>query len=106
PVPGALAPGVPLPGGIADSLRPVWNWITTHLTLVISLGVLAAVVLISLGLLLTWVRCRATFVFLDNLSRNEAAISAPWAQYGRLGDSLFVFGIVLAAIALASYAAR
>jgi hypothetical protein len=97
--------GDPAPAGRADPLQPIWLWITTHLAVVIAVGALAAIILISLALLMTWVRSRATFIFLENLARNEAAIVAPWKQSKPLGNSLFLFWIALGAISLACYAA-
>ena len=85
-------------------LQPGGDWITAHLVFAIAVAALAAIVLILLGLLVAWIRSRATFVFLDNLAGNEAAIVAPWKQFGPLGDSLFLFWVGLGAIWLVCYA--
>ena len=92
-------------GSGADFLRPFWNWTMAHLAVTIAVGTMVAIVAISLGLLITWIRSRATFVFLDNVVKNEAAIVTPWTQYERLGNSLFLFWIALGAIWLACFAA-
>jgi hypothetical protein len=92
-------------GDGTDSVQPVWQWITTHLPWVIILGVVIAIAMIAVGLLITWLRSRAMFIFLDNLAENQAAIVAPWKQFKPLGNSLFLFYLILGIIALACYAA-
>jgi hypothetical protein len=38
-----------------------------------------------------WLRSRGTFLFLDGVARNRAAVSEPWREYAREGNSLFLF---------------
>ena len=79
-------------------------------------GLIGLAVFIGLLALLLWIGSRGTFIFLDATLRDEAAITEPWSDYQRLGNSLFVVrllymlvtgvltivgpGIVLAVIAL------
>jgi hypothetical protein len=57
--------------------------------------------LLALGviLLVYWLSSRGQFLFLDNVVRNRGAISWPWRNYARLGNSLFVFYLVYLLIA-------
>lgn len=64
------------------------------LKLMVCLG--AAYVVI--WLVLTWVGCRAQFVFLDNIVRNRAALAVPWQRYGRQGMVWFGFHLGLVAL--------
>lgn len=52
-------------------------------------------------LLLFWLGSRGQFLFLDNVVRRQAAIIAPWHEYRREGNSLFVFEILLFLISIA-----
>ena len=66
-------------------LHPAWG------ALLIAIVTVAVLCL----LLFVWLSCRGKFVFLDNLAREKAAIVEPWKRYGRLGNSLFAFGLTL-----------
>lgn len=90
---------------VEEVSQQVWHWITTHLPLVITVGVVIALIAIALGLLMGWLRSRAMFIFLDNLSKNQAAIVAPWKQFKSVGNSLFLFYIALGIIMFAIYVA-
>jgi hypothetical protein len=85
--------------------HPVW----------LALIVLSLLLLVAVGVLLTWLSSRGTFMFLDNVVRNSAEVGAPWTRYGTLANSLFLwrlcFGLaclgvilVLVAIALVGFA--
>jgi len=96
---GVGQPGGPLVNNDVD-FKPVADWIRSNLEF--SVGIAAAVVLIlvALSLLLTWLRARGTFMFLDGVVRDRGAVSKPWREYAREGNSLFrfliVFGLVMA----------
>ena len=92
------------PSAGTDTMQHVGHWIDTHLPLIITLSVVIAIMVIAVGLLMSWLRSRAMFIFLDNLSKNQAAVVAPWKQFKSLGNSLFLFYLVLGAIMLICYA--
>jgi hypothetical protein len=81
----ALAPAPP------DRFRQAMNWIQAHLGLAIGLLLAVVLITVSIGLLLTWLRSRGTFLFLDGVARNRAAVPQPWREYAREGNSLFRF---------------
>ncbi|MGA9116689.1 MAG: hypothetical protein WB626_07940 [Bacteroidota bacterium] len=63
--------------------------------------VAVAIALVLLALLF-WVSSRGKFMFLDNVVRDRSEVSAPWYEYRKEGNSLFlwhaVFSIVFAAL--------
>ena len=53
-----------------------------------------------IGLVLTWLSSRGRFMFLDGVVQNRGAVAAPWSEYRREGNSLFVFRFCLGIIAM------
>jgi hypothetical protein len=68
-----------------DQLGPAW-WS------VIGIGIL---LVIAIVVILTWVRARGHFVFIDCIVRNRGAIVQPWKEYRTEGNSYFVFSLLL-----------
>jgi hypothetical protein len=58
--------------------------------LVVGIIVLGTLIL-SLIIVLMWLRARGNFIFTDCIARNRAAIVDPWREYRREGNSYFVF---------------
>jgi hypothetical protein len=56
--------------------------------------------LIALGIFLTWVSSRGMFMFLDNVVNNRAKVTGPWRRYKALGNSLFFWRICFSLICL------
>jgi hypothetical protein len=56
--------------------------------------------LIALGILLTWVSSRGTFMFLDNVVNNRAEVTGPWRRFKKQGNSLFLWRICFSLIFL------
>jgi hypothetical protein len=75
---------------IIDQLGPIW-------LSVIGVGIL---VLIAIFIVLTWVRARGHFVFIDCIVRNRAAIVQPWNEYRMEGNSYFVFLLLVTLVIL------
>jgi MFS family permease len=50
-----------------------------------------------LGVILMWVSSRGKFIFTDCVVKNRGAISEPWREYRREGNSFFLFSLVVAA---------
>ena len=78
-------------GKIVDFLR---NPIVTAVVIWIVLCALIAWVMI------TWISSRGRFIFLDNVARERAQIGEPWRRYKHLGNSLFVWRLVVNALVL------
>ena len=68
-----------------EQLDPVW------------MGLIAVVLILAIAIIivLTWVRSRGHFVFIDCVVRNRAAIVEPWNEYRAEGNSYFVFALLL-----------
>jgi hypothetical protein len=81
-------------GGGGNEFEALKEWIQENLTLIISIVAGAVVVGCLLGLLLTWLSSRGKFMFIDGIVHNRGAVAAPWREYRREGNSLFVFQIV------------
>lgn len=91
PGPGPSVMPAEVLGSILDFLR---NPIITAIVIWVAILALAAYVLI------TWISSRGRFVFLDNVAHERAAIVEPWRRFKRLGDSLFVWRLVVNALLL------
>jgi hypothetical protein len=91
-------------GEFLDFPRRAWAWLTSHPGWFLAIGFIAVFVLI-LGAVLLWLSSRGTFMFLDNVVWNKAEVGAPWRQYARAGDSLFLWRLVFSVVALAIFAA-
>ncbi len=59
-----------------------------------------AVVLVMIVLFM-WVGSRGRFMFVDCIVHNRGAIEAPWREYRREGNSLFLWALLLTGISLA-----
>src|SRR6266404_1626642 len=70
---------------VMDQLGPIW------LTLI----VIGFFVVIAIFVVLTWVRSRGHFIFIDCVVRNRGAIVQPWNEYRAEGNSYFVFSILV-----------
>jgi hypothetical protein len=61
-------------------------------------ALVAVAFIIVFVIVITWVSCHGAFVFIDNVSRNEARITIPWKKYSAQAWNLFWF--YLAAVVL------
>jgi hypothetical protein len=64
-------------------LDPIW-WALIGLLVLVAL---------TIFVVLTWVRARGHFIFIDCIVRNRAAIAEPWNEYRDEGNSYFVFSL-------------
>lgn len=89
---------------VAGPIRDAWSWITHHPHLAALIGG-AAVVGITVALLLLWISSRAKFVFLDNVMNRRGHIAEPWRRFRSLANSLFLWRIGFFFISVALIAA-
>ncbi len=59
---------------------------------------------IALAVLLAWIGSRGRFIFTDCIVRDRGAIVAPWHEYRKEGNSLFIFTIFVGLFLLALFA--
>src|SRR5512140_3249928 len=81
-------------GEFINFRRTAWDWLMGHPALAIAIlfGVVAA---IAVFVVLTWASSRGVFMFLDNVVRGSVEIAKPWREYGKEGNSLFVWRLLL-----------
>jgi hypothetical protein len=63
---------------------------------------LLAFLLVVLFVVSIWVQSRGEFVFLETTARDRLAFWAPWREYSREGNSMFVWRLVLQSLGLVS----
>lgn len=80
---------------VMDQLGPVW-------LALIAVGILVAIAVV---VVLTWVRSRGHFVFIDCIVRNRGAIAQPWNEYRPEGNSYFIFSLLATLVILGVVAA-
>ena len=71
-----------------------------HAHLILAILVPLLLLMLALGIALTWVRCRGNFVFLDNVVTKNSAVVAPWQHTRIIGQALFRWTLVYALCAL------
>jgi hypothetical protein len=72
------------------------DWMPWLIPVLVALGVFILVLVV----VLMWLNARGRFIFTDCVVRNRAAIALPWREYGREGNSYFLFSLVVALLAL------
>jgi len=78
--------------------QDVISWIQSNLSSIIIIGVIVVVVIVALTALVTWIKSRGTFMFIDGIILNRAAVVEPWKSFRDLGNSLFGFWFLFAVI--------
>ncbi|MCB2220277.1 MAG: hypothetical protein KQI35_07785 [Bacteroidetes bacterium] len=69
------------------------EWLIDH-PVIATLIVFGIVFLFVIGIVLTWLSSRGKFMFLHNVVYDKAEVSAPWKQFSREGNSLFLWRLV------------
>ena len=70
---------------------------------IITIIVAVAIAIIALVVILMWLGSRFSFVFLEDVIKNDASIKAPFAANADVGNSYFRFNIVFITIFLAIF---
>ena len=71
---------------------PVW--------LIVLVITFLALVCIAVAVLFAWLRGRGLFMFTDCVVRNRPAVTEPWNEFRRLGNSYFLFSLLVTVVAL------
>jgi hypothetical protein len=74
--------------------------LTEHWRMILMIGAGALLVGIALGILFTWLSSRGKFMFLHAVATDRVEVKAFWHRFKELGDSLFIFRLVLGLIGL------
>jgi hypothetical protein len=78
----------------------VWGWLVSHPGVAILAATLAFLAFIF-GIIISWLGARGKFMFLDNVVRSQSRVVAPWYEYRKEGNSLFLFCLAWGFIILA-----
>lgn len=82
-----------------STLQNVRETVVAHAGIFGSLGLLALVLAAGVLLALLWIRCRGTFMFLDNVVRDRADVAAPWRAWAEPAHSLWWWSLAFYAAA-------
>ena len=86
---------------LAEVLRDAWTYIVNNLYWIVPVLIGAAVIILCLWLLFTWLSSRGEFMLLHCVSERKAEVSVPWTLYAQHANSLFLFRVVLGLITFA-----
>jgi hypothetical protein len=73
----------------------IGDWISGHLTLAVSIGLISLLLIIAFAALFQWLSSRGQFMFLDAVVHDRARIAEPWRRFRDLGNNLFLFRFLL-----------
>ncbi|MBN2091598.1 hypothetical protein JW964_18435 [candidate division KSB1 bacterium] len=74
-----------------------WYYDYSEWAALIIIGIVAVIALI---ILIIWLSSRGKFMFLHNVVNNSSEVSRPWHAYKKEGDSLFLWRLVFALVAI------
>lgn len=74
------------------------DYVMNNLNWLLPLTIVLVVFAIALGVVILWLRCRGSFMFLHCVALNKAEIAVPWNKYAAASNSLFAFRLVLGLI--------
>ncbi len=83
-----------------ESLQPAIDWYEQNKMMVISLGVVGALIVMIIAGLLIWLSSRGKFMLLDNVVHNRAEIAIPWRSQAAAGWSLFWWNAAFSIVSL------
>ena len=89
------------PYGEADFLdisRKVQDITGIDIGMIIAIGIVFFIAAVAVALVMLWLSSRGRFMFLHCVAQNKAQVKAPWHQYRRQGNSLFLFRLAVGAI--------
>ena len=87
--------GAETSGGLFDDPA---GWVSSHVGLVILLGLLLLLVIAAISLLVLWVNSRGKFMFIEAVANDTYEVKASWRRHRTLGNSLFKFRAALLAV--------
>jgi hypothetical protein len=75
--------------------QEIGSFISQNLPWLLPVTVAIVLLIVVISIVIIWLKSRGQFMFLDCIVRNRGAIAAPWAEYRKDGNSLFLFKLVL-----------
>jgi hypothetical protein len=86
---------------IQEALNHAKEVTLDNLFWILPVAIIAVVVMIIIGLVITWLSSRGHFMFLHCVALNKAEVKAPWRKFNKQANSLFLFRIVVGLIGFA-----
>ncbi len=80
----------------------VKEFIVNNLPWVIFIGLFGLIIMVTVWLVLVWLRSRGDFMLLHCVAQNKAEVKNPWSKFKEHANSLFLFRIVLHLIGFAA----
>jgi hypothetical protein len=91
-------------GAVAEWAERAGRWVLDNLGCVLAVVVPLVLLLLAYVVLLSYLRARAEFVFLDQAVGGHLRFDAPWRAYAREGKSLFLWRWGLVGVTVGSMA--
>lgn len=85
---------------IEEGIDTAKEFVLDNLHWIIPVALIVVVLIIGIGLVITWLNSRGKFMFLHCVAGNKAEIKIPWHKFKKHGNSLFLFRVVLGIIGL------
>ena len=85
-------------GGTADvheAFGHAKDFVLDNLPWLIPVAITVILLMIAIGLVITWLSSRGRFMFLHCVALNKAEIKVPWRKFRKQGNSLFLFRVVV-----------
>lgn len=67
-------------------------------SVIIAIIITSGIIILAILILMMWLSSRFSFIFLENVVKNDASIRIPFRTHKEIGNSLFLFSLVLALI--------
>lgn len=84
-----------------EAFHSAKEFLIDNLFWILPLAIAVTVVMIIIGLVITWLSSRGHFMFLHCVALNKAEVINPWHKFKKQANSLFLFRIVLGLISFA-----
>lgn len=87
-----------------QALDQAKEFVLDNLHWLIPVAIAVILLMIAIGLVITWFSSRGKFMFLHCVALNKAEVKVPWHKYRHQGNSLFLFRIVVGIISFVFFA--
>lgn len=98
---GGRAPGQLDFNEIAEPVREFFTRFGGSIALIVAA---ALIIFVAIALVVTWLRARGKFMFIDNVVANRSEISGPWRVFTQHGNSLFWWSVLYGLACLVVFA--
>lgn len=66
-------------------------WLGEHVVLVVAVATLILALVVGIIVLVTWLRSRGTFMYVDNVAKGTTDVARPWREHREIASSYFVW---------------